>query len=83
MPIGTTLLKELQKKYMPSTLIEMRWGRQDVAFRTDKDGHPILLFIGKKDMKGAVIGQRYARTLLFDRNGNKIKDHWDLKGLAT
>ncbi len=75
MPIGEQLLKKLQKKYDPSTLIETRSGRLDIAFKTDANGDPILLFIGRKALNGNVIGQRFVRTLIFDPEGNKIKDH--------
>jgi len=28
-------------------------------------------------------GERYARRLVFDADGNVLKDHWDNKGKAT
>jgi hypothetical protein len=33
--------------------------------------------------QGKIKGERYARTLKYDREGNLIKDHWELKGKAT
>ena len=83
MPIGEKLLKLLQKRYERSTLIESRSGKLDIAFKTNEHGDPVLLFVGKRDLKGTVIGQRYVRTLIFDRDGKKIKDHWELKGKAS
>ncbi len=83
MPIGEQLLKKLQKKYEPSSLVEGRSGKLDIAFKTDHNGDPVLLFIGRKSPNGKVIGQRFVRTLIFDPEGNKIKDHWELKGRAS
>jgi len=32
---------------------------------------------------GSIKGERYARTLKKDSQGNLIKDHWELKGKAS
>ncbi|WP_113653266.1 hypothetical protein [Pedobacter namyangjuensis] len=77
------ILNILGKTYQPLSLVEHRFGRYDIAFRTDEKGNPILLFIGLKDENGKIRGERYARRLLLDKNGNIIKDHWDNKGKAT
>ena len=66
--------------YEPSTMINMRFKGNDVSFKTDEEGNPILLFIGKKREDGMIKGDRYARRLLKDTNGVVIKDHWDYKG---
>lgn len=77
------ILKILGKTYEPLTLIQQRFGRYDIAFRTDEKGNPILLFIGSKDENGMIKGERYARRLLTKEGGTIIKDHWDHKGKAT
>ena len=77
------ILKILNKTYEPSAMIQQRFGRYDLAFKTDEKGRPILLFMGIKDENGKIKGERYARRLVLDDNGNIIKDHWDNKGKAT
>jgi hypothetical protein len=80
MSLGAPILKILNKVYQPSSFIETRFQRYDLGFKTDEEGNPILLFIGKKDASGNIKGQRYARRLTKDKNGKIIKDHWDDKG---
>jgi hypothetical protein len=77
------ILKILNKLYEPSTLVELKFKRYDIAFRTDKAGRPVLLFMGTKDETGQINGERYARRLKLDESGAVIKDHWDHKGKAT
>ena len=81
--IKPPLLKILNVIYEPDSMIEKRFGRYDLAFKTDENGRAILLFIGKKDENGRIKGERYARRLVFDRDGKVTKDHWDNKGKAT
>jgi hypothetical protein len=83
MIIGDELQKLLNKTYEPSTLIEMPFKRYDLAFKTDEIGRPILLFMGKKDEKGNIKGERFARRLKTGPNGEIIKDHWENKGPAS
>lgn len=83
MPLGAPILKIVNKVYEPSAFIEKRFQGYDLGFKTDEQGNPILLFIGKKDASGNIRGQRFARRLAKDKNGNIIKDHWDDKGPAT
>jgi hypothetical protein len=83
MIIGEELQKLLNKTYEPSTLIEMPFKRYDLAFKTDEIGRPILLFMGKKDEKGNIKGERFARRLKTGPNGEIIKDHWENKGPAS
>lgn len=83
MIIGEELQKLLNKTYEPSTLIEMPFKRYDLAFKTDEIGRPILLFMGKKDEKGNIKGERFARRLKTGPNGEVIKDHWENKGPAS
>lgn len=82
MALGADLLKLLSKSYEPSSLIERKFRGYDIAFKTDEEGNPVLLFIGKKTASGTIRGQRYARRLVKDHEGRYIKDHWDDKGKA-
>ena len=77
---GERLLKLLNKKYEPAKMVALRFGRYDVAMKTDEEGNPILAFVGKADDRGIIKGDQYARRLLKDPNGAVIKDHWDYKG---
>jgi hypothetical protein len=83
MPLHQDLQKKLTLRYEPSAMIDMRFKGNDVSFKTDEEGNPVLLFIGKRTEKGSVKGERYARTLKRDREGKIFKDHWELKGKAT
>lgn len=73
-------MKLLSKKYEANAFVEKRFQRYDLGFKTDAEGNPILLFMGKKESSGKIRGHRYARRLLKDSNGAVIKDHWDDKG---
>jgi hypothetical protein len=77
------ILKILNKIYEPSSMVEAKFKRYDLAFKTDEAGRPILLFMGEKDAAGRIQGERYARRLAFDADGKVVKDHWDHKGKAT
>jgi hypothetical protein len=83
MKLGEPILKILAKTYEPLTLINQSFKGYDIAFKTDEDGNPILLFIGHMNEKGIIKGDRYARTLKKDRDGKIIKDHWERKGKAS
>lgn len=83
MALNEELTKKLAKKYEQSSMVEMKYKGYDLSFKTDDEGNPILLFIGKKTEQGTIKGERYARTLKKDRDGKVIKDHWELKGKAT
>jgi hypothetical protein len=83
MKLSEDLVKKLRKKYEPSTMVNLRYKGNDIAFKTDKDGNAVQLFVGKKTEEGIIKGYRYTRTLLLDKNGMTIKDHWDLKGKST
>jgi hypothetical protein len=80
MKIGDALLKKLNKKYEPATMVSMKFRDYDMAMKTDEEGNPILLFIGKAGENGMIKGDRYSRRLLKDANGVIVKDHWDYKG---
>lgn len=83
MKLSEELIKKLGKIYEPSTLHNMKFKGKDVAFKTDEEGRPILLFIGEMTDSGTIRGERYARRLAFDKTGAVLKDHWELKGKAT
>jgi len=80
MKIGELLLKKLSKQYEASAMIAMKFKGYDISVKTDEEGNPILLFIGKANEDGIVKGDRYSRRLLKDKEGKVIKDHWDYKG---
>ncbi len=83
MKLGAPILKILAKKYTPSATIDMVFHRYDLTLGTDPEGNPVQLFLGKRNEEGRVIGDRFARTLKYDRDGKLIKDHWERKGPAT
>jgi hypothetical protein len=56
MALSPDLLKILSKKYDPSALIEKRFRGYDLAIKTDEEGNPVLLFIGKKNETGKIRG---------------------------
>ncbi|RRB09359.1 hypothetical protein [Larkinella rosea] len=80
MKIGERLMKQLNKTYAPSQLITFQISRYDVALKTDEDGNPVLMYIGKANDRGIIRGDQFARRLLKDETGAIIKDHWDHKG---
>lgn len=81
--LGERLLKELNKKFAPDTSLQVKVGGFDIVLRTDELGHAIQAFVGKADAHGSIRGDRFARTLKYDREGKLIKDHWERKGKAT
>lgn len=80
MNIGTGLLKVLNNACAPEPFLHQRFGRYDLAFKTDEQVRPILLFIGKADADSNIKGERFARRLQTGKDGRIIKDHWDNKG---
>jgi hypothetical protein len=80
MKIGENLLKKLNKQYEPSSMVSIKFRGYDLALKTDEEGNPILLFIGKANKEGIIKGDRYARRLLKNKGGKILKDHWDYKG---
>jgi hypothetical protein len=83
MALSERLALKLQKKFEPSAMINLRFGRLDAAVKTDSEGNAVLLFLGKRNRDGEIIGDRYARTLKSDERGVIIKDHWERKGNAS
>lgn len=80
MRLSDELIQMLAKKYEPSSMLAMKFRGKDLTVKTDSNGNPVVMFIGKLDSDGRIRGSRYARTLLNDASGRIIKDHWDLKG---
>ena len=73
--LADELQKKLSKLYEPSSLVQMKFRGNDIAFKTDEKGNPVLLFMGTMNEEGRIKGNRYTRVLKFDAKGNKIKDH--------
>jgi hypothetical protein len=83
MTLGDDILKKINQKFEPSTKIEMRFKAYDLVLVTDKEGNAVQLFMGKANREGNIKGDRFARTLKYDREGRLIKDHWERKGKAS
>ena len=83
MSLGDDLLKKINKKFEPSVKVSMRYRSYDLLLVTDKEGNAVQLFMGRENEQGIIKGDRYARTIKYDREGNLIKDHWERKGKAT
>lgn len=83
MSLGDNLLKKINKIFEPSAKVPLRYKGYDLVLITDKDGNAVQLFMGKAAEDGSIKGDRYARTLKYDREGVLIKDHWERKGKAT
>lgn len=81
--LGEPFLKILRQKYEPSATLNLKVKGYALAIKTDEEGNPVLLFMGKLDDNGIVKGERYTRTLKKGQDGKVIKDHWDLKGKAS
>lgn len=80
--LGEGVKKLLDKEYPASSINETTYRGQDIAFKTDKEGRAILVFIGKKVAPGKIRGQRYVRNIVTMSDG-QIKDHWEKKSKAT
>jgi hypothetical protein len=83
MSLGDDILKKINKKFEPSSKVSLRYKNYDLVLVTDKEGNGVQLFMGKENEEGIIKGDRYARTMKYDREGNLIKDHWERKGKAT
>ena len=80
--LGEGVRKLLDKLYPASSINEITYRGRDIAFKTDREGRPVLLFIGKKIAPGKIRGERYVRSIITTSDG-KSKDHWEKKGKAT
>lgn len=83
MKLGDEIIKKIGKQFEPSTTISMRFRSNDMVLRTDSEGNAVQLFIGKLNEKGMIRGDRYARSIIRDREGKVIKDYWERKGRAS
>ena len=83
MSLGDDILKKINKKFAPLSKVSLRYKNYDLVLVTDKEGNGVQLFMGKENEEGIIKGDRYARTMKYDREGNLIKDHWERKGKAT
>lgn len=82
MPLKEDLLKKINQQFTPSAKISLRYRRYNLVLLTDKEGRAVQLFMGTAREDGTIRGDRYARTLKYDREGRLIKDHWERKGKA-
>lgn len=83
MSLGDDILKKINRKFEPSTKVSLWYKTYDLILITDKEGNAVQLFMGKANNEGVIKGDRYARTLKYNREGHLIKDHWERKGKAT
>jgi hypothetical protein len=83
MALSDDLIKKLKRQFEPSATIRFRYRTNDVVVQSDKEGNAIRAFIGKANDEGTIKGDRYSRTLLKDKEGKIIKDHWERKGRAS
>lgn len=83
MKIGKEFLKIINKRYTPLSAIDIVFGRYDLTLKTNKEGDPVLLFAGKRNEKGTIIGERFTRIITYDSEGKIVKDHWERKGKAS
>jgi hypothetical protein len=82
MELQEPVLKILRKKYQPSSRIETQCSNYDLAFKTDREGDAIVLFLGRKNEKGRIRGERFTRRLRQMSNGRIVKEFWEHKGKA-
>lgn len=83
MSLNDEILKKINKKFEPLDKVSLRYKSYDLLLVTDKEGNAVQMFMGKLNEQGVIKGDRYARTLKYDRDGKLIKDHWERKGKAT
>jgi hypothetical protein len=82
MKLGEEILKRINKKFEPSTMVKLKFKAYDIALKTDENGDAIQAFIGKEKENGNIKGERFTRTLIYDATGKMIKNHWDRKGYS-
>ena len=83
MKLADRLIKKINAKFEPSTMVSTRFGQNDIVLRTDQEGNAIQMFIGKMNQEGMIKGDRYSRSIIKDREGKIIKDYWERKGKAS
>jgi hypothetical protein len=62
MKLTDELQKKLNKLYEPSSLVQTEFRGNDIVFKTDEKGNPVILFFGKMDTNGKIKGNRYTRV---------------------
>ncbi len=77
------MLKKINQKFEPSAKVLLRYRSQDLVLVTDKEGNAVQLFMGRANDEGVIKGDRYARTIKYDRDGRLLKDYWERKGKAS
>ncbi len=82
MKLADKLVKLINRKHEPGTMVSLRFGQQDIRLRTDKEGNAVQMFIGR-EKEGVIWGDRYSRTIITDREGQLLKDYWERKGKAS
>ena len=75
--LGHGILKILNQTYPAGELISRKFKGLSLSFKTDAEGRPVLLFLGKLQEGGHVKGERYVRVT------NAATDHWEHKGKAS
>lgn len=83
MSLGDALQKKINGKFEPASKVTLRYRGQDLVLITDAEGNAVQLFLGRRTEDGTIKGDRYTRTLKYDDNGKRIKDHWERKGKAS
>ncbi|MGV3538540.1 MAG: hypothetical protein ACO1OQ_01940 [Rufibacter sp.] len=74
----------MSKVFPPETRIDEMFSGKAITFITDKQGHPVTLFIGKRQADGSIKGERYVRRLTFGPDGvTPVSSHWEAKGKVT
>ncbi|HYC86264.1 MAG TPA: hypothetical protein VEB86_13620 [Chryseosolibacter sp.] len=83
MALSEHLKFKLRKTYEASAFVSMKYRGNDLDFKTDAEGNPISLFIGRRTRNGSIKGERYTRMLKKNPDGTIVKDHWDYKGRSS
>ncbi|GGK57616.1 hypothetical protein ACD591_15515 [Rufibacter glacialis] len=84
MPLSPKLEAKLSKPFAPDSRLDDTFSGKDITFITDRQGHAITLFIGKRRPDGSINGERYVRRLQVEADGVTIKSsHWENKGKVT
>lgn len=83
MSLGDALQKKINGKFEPASKVTLRYRGQDIVLITDAEGNAVQLFLGRRTEDGTIKGDRYTRTLKYDDNAKRIKDHWERKGKAS
>lgn len=84
MALNKKIEKYLQKTFAPDARLDERLLGKEITFMTNEFGEPVTLFIGNRRPDGAIVGERYVRTIVRQPGSQQIlKSHWDLKGKVS